>query len=292
MSSRMLLCVLSLASLVSVGTSQESPPKIAPKLKIGGPREDSLATRLTGNWAIDAELTKRLGGDAGVQRIEFAETGRMPAGLEGEAFAELRDKRIRGAGVVRDGRQEHPYLLVTAADGTTTIVAYTLDARQNPSDWKSIQMVLVEGSRTENDLLFLGSQRGNPPYAVLQRAAHHRRMGAEESTEKVAGPTDLPSTFATMKRLLSARKHLEFFETFMTPEDRKRFSSGKAGKTLEDLAEEFGKGKSDELLGLIEKIERTKPELDAEGTTAKFANPDGGRGLVLVRIDGTWRIKN
>lgn len=260
------------------------------KLVVAPDPQNVVASRLDGEWRLDVDLTKRLGGSDRVPVLSIHVTNVVVEGIPDKVVSKLQKTRIYAAGSAVLLGEEHPFLLVELK-GNMQIVWFRERDGNPVGDAESMIVSVAPAREKANDLLLLGGDFNNQPFTAFQRGA---------ATAKAAGPADAgkagtpAEAIADIARLLRDKKHLELLQAYMTPADKLRFQDSKQGKdTLESLAEEFGAKKGGQLLELVTKLKGTEPKLNPAGDEAAYENPAGeGRGLVLVCIDGRWYIKN
>jgi hypothetical protein len=106
-------------------------------------------------------------------------------------------------------------------------------------------------------------------------------------------PRREPGTaLAESVRLLERKDYAVFLETFLPPDDLKEALA--EYKTLDALADRFGKTAPDTLLALRAAL-KTKPVMNPAGTRADFRleQPAGGRNRVLLsKIGEYWFIRD
>jgi len=96
-------------------------------------------------------------------------------------------------------------------------------------------------------------------------------------------------------RLLEAKKHSEFLENFVNPEDFKRITSK---VPLADFAKKFAESdKSARLVKVLKLIKTSKPEYNDAKTTATYKFDEAVEGtskkqINFVKVEKYWYISN
>ena len=92
--------------------------------------------------------------------------------------------------------------------------------------------------------------------------------------------------------LLKAKKYKKFVEQFAAPEELKRITSR---RTLEEVAERFGKRKAGVLQRVLESIKDQEPQVSDDGKTATYrlSKPAGSKKKIeFQKVGKYWYIKN
>ncbi len=130
------------------------------------------------------------------------------------------------------------------------------------------------------------SAASQPPATAAQEAAARSQPPGVRAKLETAIPEAI--------RLLEANEHLKFLKTFVAPDDLQQMLS-RAQAPLEDAAKGFAARGAGRLLTVLKAIQRTTPQLSANGNTAVFMleEPIDGLGRIsIVKIDGLWYVKN
>jgi hypothetical protein len=272
--------------LVTLRAQERTPPQTG-ALAVESDPENVVASRIAGEWRVDADLTLRLGGRDPGTTLVIRTTGQIPAGLPGKLVEQLQKTRIYAAGTLGMRDREHPFVLLER--GGNMHVVWFRERGGNPvGDAESMIVALAPARDTANDLLLVGGDFNNQPFTAFQRRAPAQPPGGGAAAART--PTE---AMADIERLLKAGKHVELMQTYMTPADKQRYSDPQSGRgTIESLAQEFAQKKAPRILALVTKLKDTTPSLNETGDEATFAHPEADRRMVLVRIDGRWCIKN
>lgn len=143
--------------------------RVAAELQVRSDKENVVASRLTGEWEPDAELTKRLGGSTPsgvVFKSDLAVAAKIPAKYE--KF--LKDKQIFLAGTMTLRGQDQPFVLIEMK-GNPYVVWFREQGGDPFGDAESFNVMLAVAKETANDLLFIGGDFNNQPFAAYKRAA-------------------------------------------------------------------------------------------------------------------------
>lgn len=268
--------------------AQDGEPSALPKLTITADPENVVAKKLFGAWKLDADLTARLGTKGRFATLRFERAESITAGIPAPVVAKLAKVQISAAGTVSFEREAHPFVLV-AMNGNMQVVWFRERDGNPVGDAESFIVTLAAAKEAKDDILLVGGDRAKQPFFALVRDA-----GAVAKAEANAGSITTPEgAIADMLRLLNEKKHLELIQTYMSPADKERITAGKDSEgALELIAERFGKEKAGELAELLKLLQTKKPELGADGMTAHYDAPGGGRGLDLLKVGERWYIKN
>lgn len=285
-----IVCVVAfpLAPLtVLLAQERADPPQTAPTVRPDP--ENVVASRIAGEWRLDADLTLRLGARDPGASLVIRTTDQIPSGLPETVRAQLQKLRIYAAGTIELRKREHPFVLLERS-GNMHLVWFRARGGNPVGDAESMIVALAPARDTANDLLLVGGDFNNQPFTAFQRRAAAPPPGGGAVTAGAGSPI---AALADIERLLKAGKHLELIQTYMTPADKQRYSDPRGSRgTIETLAEEFAQQKAVRTLSLVTKLKDTTPTLNESGDEATFAHPDAERPMVLVRIDGRWYIKN
>ncbi|MBW3542659.1 MAG: hypothetical protein KY476_20540 [Planctomycetes bacterium] len=138
-------------------------------------KENVVASRLEGDWRIDAALTKRLteGERAGAWSVvSFTSDPGVVAKIAAKYERALTNKRVYLAGTLtlKGGKpREHPFLLVENS-GNPHVVYFRERDGDPLGDTESFNVMLASAKERENDLLFIGGDFNNQPFSAYARA--------------------------------------------------------------------------------------------------------------------------
>lgn len=143
--------------------------RLAAELQVRSDKENVVASRLVGQWEPDAELTKRLGGNAeGTIAFKSDPTVATKVPAKYEKF--LKDKAIFLAGTMTFGGKNQPFVLIEMKGNP--YVAWFREQGGDPfGDAESFNVMLAVAKETANDLLFVGGDFNNQPFAAYKRVA-------------------------------------------------------------------------------------------------------------------------
>ncbi len=150
-------------------------------LRVEPDKENVVAGRLEGKWKLNAELTARLFDAKTAESMaknsyEFRSDPTVAAKIPEKYNDFLKDKQVYMAGTFKSGRgdgQERPFLLVSHK-GNPHLV-YFRPTRDDPlGDAESFNLVIVPAKDKANDLLFVGGDFNNQPFAAYDRVREAR----------------------------------------------------------------------------------------------------------------------
>jgi len=145
------------------------------ELQVKPDKENVVASSIEGSWQMNADLTQKLEGTDRPPRsesprgsISFAAdesvAAKVPAKYE-EFFA---DKAIYLAGIMTWAGKTHPFLLIEHKGNPC--VVYFVEKDDDPmGDGESFYVMLAKAKERENDLLFIGGDFNNQPFAAYER---------------------------------------------------------------------------------------------------------------------------
>ncbi len=266
------LSLLLLTGLTGLLTAQ-TPLQVQPD------PENVVASRLAGTWRADAALGERLGKKARVDLLVFQVDPQVAARIPAKFHEPLQKMRIFLAGTMTLRGKEHPFLL-TETHGNPHLIWFRERGGDPMGDAESFNLMLAPGATPEQDLLFVGGDFNNQPFAPYGRAA-----------AAAAPPAELKAAIADMLLLLTRKEHQKLIETYATPEELARLREKGAERFAETIAD-FGKDKAALLRQGLEKAQNLTPVLDAKGDEAVFEGAGIDRPLRFVRIDGRWHLGN
>lgn len=250
-----------------------------PTLKVEAEPQNVVASRLVGSWRADDALCQRLGTKAPAATLAFRSDeswlGNIPARMQNR----LKDRRIYWAGTMTLRGTDYPSLLIEI-HGNPHVV-YFRERDGNPmGDTESFNLALAPGAKSEQDLLLVGGDFNNQPFAAYAR---------DPAPARPAGGT-LQAAIAEMLDLLQQGEHVRLIETYATPADLKRMTDG--GETVAQIADEFARKKAVELRQGLEKAANMEPRYNADRTEAVFDGPGFGKPIRLQRIADRWYLGN
>ena len=91
--------------------------------------------------------------------------------------------------------------------------------------------------------------------------------------------------------MLEAKKYEEFLNRFVHPDDKAKMPE------IKKIAEDFGKGRADDVLAALKKAKEQEPEYNADKTMATFkfdanANLKTNKPLTFKKTNDVWYIVN
>ena len=138
------------------------------QLRVEPDKENVVASRLEGQWVADAELTKRLGG-RGPAQVAFKSDATVTAKIPAKYDVFLKDKRIYMAGTMVVQGKVSPFILIEH-NGNPHIVFFRDRNGEPLGDEESSIVMLAAAKDRRDDLLFMGGDFNNEPFAAYRRA--------------------------------------------------------------------------------------------------------------------------
>jgi hypothetical protein len=150
-----------LTAVVCVNTGQA-------QLKVQPEKENVVASKLDGSWEPEGELTRRLSGTT-LGKLSFKSDAAIAAKIPAMYEKFLQEKQIYMAGVLTLRDKEHPFVLIEHKGNPH--VVYFCERDGDPfGDAESFNMMLAVAKDKQNDLLFIGGDFNNQPFAAYGRA--------------------------------------------------------------------------------------------------------------------------
>jgi len=268
---RMLVVITSISlALVSPATAQDD----AKGLVVRADPQNVVASTLIGTWALDDVLNQRLGHKGGPARLEFridpTVLAKVPAGIA----KKLADFRIFAAGTMVKGDTEHAFLL-TERSGNADLIWFRERNGDPLGDAESWFVAAARAEERASDLLFVGGDHNNQGFAAYKRVTAQLAPAA---------------AITEMIRMFEAGKHLEFIETYCSPEDLAELAG--MGRTPAQLATRFEGERGEEFLAMLTAIEKVPPTMSESGDEASWKVDIGPGTLRLQLVDGRWYLRN
>jgi len=145
--------------------------RLAAELQVRSDKENVVASRLVGQWEPDAELTKRLGGNA-EGTIAFKSDSTVATKIPAKYEKFLKDKPIFLAGTLTLRGKDQPFVLIEMK-GNPYVVWFRERDGDPLGDAESFNVMLPVAKETANDLLFIGGDFNNQPFAAYKRTARN-----------------------------------------------------------------------------------------------------------------------
>lgn len=276
--SSLLPAVTLAAALWSAATS---PAQEGAGLEVKPDRRNVVANALIGEWRLDQALQDRLGGPAEAgDRIAFREDAAVLAKVPRQLAEKLRSMRLFLAGTMTRKGKEHAFLL-TELNGNPTVVWFRERNGDPLGDAESNNVMLARGAVPQADLLFVGGDSDNQPFACYARAQGPR-------------PQLQPSAaVAQMIQLLEAGRTVEFVREWCAPEDMEAVKTeAERAVAVERLAKRLAEGKRDRILEALRAAAKQEPAISADGNEAIWTIDGEPSRLRLTRVDGRWYMRN
>jgi hypothetical protein len=152
-----------------------TPAAVQAQIKVEPDKENVVASRLEGDWVLDAALTKRLtkndGNAEGGRAISFKSDPSVVENIPAKYHKYIANHRIYLAGTVifREAQpRAHVFLLIEHRGNPH--VAWFRDRRGEPlGDTESFNVMLAVAREPQDDLLFIGGDFNNQPFSAYTR---------------------------------------------------------------------------------------------------------------------------
>jgi hypothetical protein len=139
--------------------------------RISHDTENVVASRLSGRWTIDHQLTRRLTGEEPEQlEIEFINDAPILAVIPLPEL--IRGKQIHLAGTMKMNEMSYPFVLITH-HGNPHVVFFKEGEESPLGDLESFTVMMAIAAEEENDLLFTGGDFNNQPFLAFTRMKEH-----------------------------------------------------------------------------------------------------------------------
>jgi len=138
-------------------------------LEVKKDKENVVSSRLIGTWKTNKELTKRLYGRDKVEiTVSFKEDKEVAKKIPEKYAKFLKGKQIYLAGyMIRNGK-EYPFILSDYSGNP--YIFFFMERNGDPmGNGESFNVVITPAEKTENDLLFIGGDFNNQPFAAFDR---------------------------------------------------------------------------------------------------------------------------
>lgn len=127
-----------------------------------------VSSRLEGTWVPHEELTKHLEGRA-PGPVTFRSDPKIAAKIPARYEKFLKGRQVYMAGEVTFGGKTHPFILVEHR-GNPHVVWFRERGGDPLGDAESFNVMLAVAKQQQNDLLFIGGDFNNQPFAAYHRA--------------------------------------------------------------------------------------------------------------------------
>lgn len=154
-----------LAGAVLVGILVVEPFQ---ELKVERNKENVVASRLEGEWQVNATLTERLRGGISMGRLAFRADPSVVEEIPARMAGALGELTIFMAGYMEryGGRSQETYpFILTAMNGNPHVVWF----RDDFGDAESFNVMLAVGDEPGDDLLFVGGDFNNQSFLAYSR---------------------------------------------------------------------------------------------------------------------------
>lgn len=137
------------------------------EIKVQPDKDNVVSSRLAGKWEADENLTQRLEGKAAATLV-FASDEAIAAKIPAKFEAFLKGKPVYLAGTASIGGVESPFILIDHK-GNPHLVFFLQKDGEALGNPESVNVMLAVAKDTVNDLLFLGGDFNNQPFAAYRR---------------------------------------------------------------------------------------------------------------------------
>ena len=170
MKCKVIASVLGVALLLSAAVVAWAALRVEPD------KENVVAGRLEGKWKLNAELSARLldaktAESMAKDSYEFRSDPTVAAKVPEKYNDFFKDKQVYMAGTFKSSRsdgQEWPFILVSYK-GNPHLMYFRPKGDDPMGDAESFNLVIVPAKDKANDLLFVGGDFNNQPFAAYDR---------------------------------------------------------------------------------------------------------------------------
>ncbi|MCI0701877.1 MAG: hypothetical protein L0241_12415 [Planctomycetia bacterium] len=163
--------------VVILGIGLVGIPSLAVKaeVKVEPDKENVAASRIEGDWQLDAALTKRLTDKEPKEKalaISFKSDPDIAKKIPAKYEKFLAGKKVYMAGVMtlQEAKpKQHPFIL-TEHRGNPHVVFFRERDGDPLGDAESFNVMLAVAKDKQNDLLFIGGDFNNQPFSAFVRA--------------------------------------------------------------------------------------------------------------------------
>ena len=152
-----------------------SSAMVAGSFKVKANKENVVAGRLEGRWHPHIPLTKRLLGEryqpgptTSSSYISFSAEPSVVQKIPAKHEKFLKDKTIYMAGIMTRWGKDYPFILIELV-GNPHIVYFREREGDPMGDTESFNVMLAPAKDRANDLLFIGGDFNNQPFAAYER---------------------------------------------------------------------------------------------------------------------------
>ena len=147
-------------------------------VQVTADKENVVASRLEGKWVVGRELNLDLTGrpdaigESVANRVEFTSDKSVAAAIPDKYDSFLGKKTIYLAGMMTLRGRRHPFVLVSHR-GNPHVVYFRERDGHPMGDAESFNVMLAPADDRKNDLLFIGGDFNNQPFAAFERVERH-----------------------------------------------------------------------------------------------------------------------
>lgn len=160
--------------VVSVVAALAASGVVFAGLQVKRDKENVVASRLEGKWAVHPELNLRLTGrpvargESVANRAEFAVDDAVAARIPERYDRFFTDKAVYLAGTMTLLGKKYPFVVISHR-GNPHVVYFRERGGDPMGDTESFNVMLAVAKNRRNDLLFIGGDFNNQPFAAFQR---------------------------------------------------------------------------------------------------------------------------
>ena len=171
-----------IGALVAAGVAMVVPgltaaPAPLQELAVEPSPENVTASQLGGAWVIDEPLAERLLGAEGattrVRAATFRPDATVVERIPGRLVEFFGEHRIYQAGILTGLAQEAPYVLIEMNGGPRLLFFRDVDGI-SMAETESFNLFVARAAAREDDLLFVGGDSGDEPFAPFRRHVSER----------------------------------------------------------------------------------------------------------------------
>jgi len=140
---------------------------VSAELKVTPDKNNVVSSRLEGRWEVNAAINTRLGGHRGGV-LEFKADRKVVDTIPEKYEKFLAGKAIYMAGTVKWNETVHPFILIELK-GNPHVVYFRERDGDPLGDAESFNVMLAVAKDKPNDLLFVGGDFNNQPFAAYER---------------------------------------------------------------------------------------------------------------------------
>ena len=154
---------IALAAMALVSTAALAAVPIQPD------KDNVVGSRLAGTWRLHADLTTRLRGKASRAAVVTFQVSSASSIMLRPAYEKfLAKKTVFVSGTMTKGGKDYPFIL-SEYKGNPHVFYFREKDGDPMGDGESFNVMLAVARDTKNDLLFIGGDFNNQPFAAYER---------------------------------------------------------------------------------------------------------------------------